>query len=100
MNVFRFSLVVLLCLVTAGCAWQGRLLRGYASGRPIGLDSAVSSIEEAGGDPKALGLAHFVYDDWGSLNTDGLDRHTVPWKVAAAAMVLEAHDERGLPLEL
>ena len=49
---------------------------------------------------KALGLAHFFYDDWGSLNTDGLDRHTVPWKVAATAMVLEAHDERGLPLEL
>ena len=107
MNVFRFSLVVLrfssvvlLCGLAIGCAWPGRLLRGYASGRPIGLDPAVSSIEEAGGDPAALGVAHFFYDDWGSLNTDGLDRHTVPWKVAATAMVLEAHDERGLPLEL
>gem|GEM_PF-5505411 len=36
MNVLRFSLVVLLCVLTVGCAWPGRLLRGYASGRPIG----------------------------------------------------------------
>ena len=100
MNVFRLLLAVLSCGLTVACAWPGKLLRGYAEGRPIGLDSAVSSIQEAGGDPKALGVAHFFYDDWGSLNTDGLDRHTVPWKVAATAMVLEAHDERGLPLEL
>lgn len=95
----RTWIVLVLMVWTCACAWPGRLLRGYAEGRPAGLDAAVGSANQAGAGPAAVGLAHFVYDDWGSLNTDGLDRHTVPWKLAATAMVMRAHEDRGLPLD-
>ena len=95
----RWILALLALALTVGCAWPGRLLRGYAEGSPPDLGMALNGAMEAGSDPAAVGLAHFAFDDWGSLNTDGLDRYTVPWKLVATAVVVHARDLRGLPVD-
>lgn len=73
----------MLLLALAGlCACD--LLRGYAEGR----SSQMQAWEARPLNAQSLGAARFLFDDFGSLNTDTLETNAVPWKVATAALVL------------
>ncbi|HUF69721.1 MAG TPA: hypothetical protein VMM79_13845 [Longimicrobiales bacterium] len=100
MTLRRVLTVALVGLGAAAsaCAFPGRLLRGYAEGRPPELDRLLAS-DAMEGDPIYLGMVRFTFDDMGSLNTDGLENYTLPWKVVAAGMVLRAHDLSGVPID-
>ena len=84
-------------LLTASCAFPGRLLRGYAEGHPVRLSEALAE-NAALDNPVIAGMARFLFDDMGSLNTDGLTTYTLPWKVVATSMVLRGHETDGLPI--
>ncbi len=70
-----------MALAFGGCDF----LRGYAEGHS---DSLVP-YEDADLTTAQLGAARFLFDDFGALNTDTLDTGAVPWKLAAAALVLK-----------
>jgi hypothetical protein len=36
-----------------------------------------------------MGAAYFVFGDFGALDTDTLETNAVPWKIVAAALVME-----------
>lgn len=90
----------LVLLSLSACAWPGRLARGYAEAEPQGLEL----IEEGGAwasAPAAIhGQVRFLFDDFGSLTTDGLQTYAIPWKLAAAALVRSRHESEGAPLSL
>jgi hypothetical protein len=86
----RLGLLPLLALTAAGCSG---LLRGYAEGTPDAL-SAFGSEGDA-----TPGIVRFAFDDLGTLNTDALESHAVPWKLTVAALLLHARDGAEGPPE-
>lgn len=62
----------------------------------VNLSRPVRSALVAAGDgqlsPQARGALLFFGDDFGGLGAHTLDTHAVPWRLAAAALVLEARD--------
>ena len=44
------------------------------------------------GSPVARGAVAFVSEDFGGLSMDALETHALPWKLVAAALVLQADD--------
>ena len=85
----RAGFLALICLVGAsGC---GRLLRGYAEGDP----DALQRMTAPGTTPS--GLVRFAFDDLGTLNTDALDSHAVPWKLTVAALLMSRRTTDELP---
>ena len=98
---FRFLLFgVLVVPVVSGCNLPGRALRGYAAADADGLEA----LEEGGAfenAPRRLhGQVRFLFDDFGSLNTDELDTYAIPWKLTAAALVRARHESRGDPVSV
>jgi hypothetical protein len=75
----------LLCLAAAlslaGCAF----LRGYAEGHSTSL----RNFEMQHLPTAQRGAARFLFDDFGALSTDTLETSAVPWKLVAAALVLQ-----------
>lgn len=79
-----------LALLLVGCSG---LFRGYAEGRPETLRTVTA---EPGRD---MGMVRFAFDDLGTLNTDALETHAVPWKLTVAALLLDSR-ARGEDVEL
>ena len=65
----------------SGCAF----LRGYAEGQ----SDTMASIEKRPPAESTLAAAQFLFEDFGSLNTDTLNTNAIPWKVAVAAVLVE-----------
>jgi mono/diheme cytochrome c family protein len=90
--------LVAVAVATSGCSWPSRALRGYAQAEADGL----AALEEGGAfmnAPRRLqGQVRFVFDDFGSLNTDELEMYAIPWKLAVAALVRARHDSTGAAL--
>lgn len=82
-------------LVTSLCACSWGVFRGYASGQPDALAASLPARSAA-----SSGMVHFALDDLGAMNTDALETHSLPWKVAVAALLLDRR-ARGeqVPLE-
>jgi mono/diheme cytochrome c family protein len=76
----------LVLLTLSGCAG---LLRGYARGSSDGLEAL-----EAHGAP-VDGRGYFLHGDFGGLSTDALETNALPWKLVAAALVLERAEASG-----
>ncbi len=49
-------------------------------------------------DRVQLGMARFVFDDFGGLNTYTLETNAIAWKPVATALVVEASAREGLPI--
>ncbi len=62
-------------------------LRGYAEGHSASL----RPYEEAELSTAQLGAARFLFEDFGALSTDSLDTSALPWKLVAAALVIERY---------
>jgi hypothetical protein len=83
MSRARISLVLVGSLALTACDF----LRGYAEGHSTSLQP----YEEQDLTTAQLGAARFLYDDFGALSTDTLETNAVPWKLVAAALVLEKY---------
>ena len=69
----------------AACAQAAHdFIRGYSE-TP---SSALSSYDAAVLTPVQRGAVAFALSDFGALNTDALETHAVPWRLAATALVL------------
>ena len=92
----NLSIVLAFLLITAvGCTAVGctDFLRGYAEGSSSVLESLMIRHREVGGQ------ARFVFDDFGGLNTDTLETHALPWKLVAAALMMD-RAEKGEAISL
>lgn len=75
------SIILPFLMTTAmGCT---DFLRGYAEGSSSALNSLIEQHREVDGQ------ARFVFDDFGGLNTDTLETHALPWKLVAAALMMD-----------
>jgi mono/diheme cytochrome c family protein len=68
--------------------------RGYASAR----SSALAAYDLPKLAPVQRGGVLFTVGDFGALDTDALETHAVPWRLAGAALALREHDRSGAPL--
>ncbi|MGD2046301.1 MAG: hypothetical protein PVJ80_14035 [Gemmatimonadota bacterium] len=100
MNMLRTSTVasLVLTMTTTACSWPGRALRGYASADANGL----ASLDEGGAFHNApasmKGQVRFLFEDFGSLDTDELETYAIPWKLASSALVRARHERTGEPI--
>lgn len=77
-----------------GCGPLRSAMRGYAEAGSADLAALQARLPRDA--PRRLhGQASFVFDDFGTLDTDLLDTYGLPWKLAAAALVQRRHDEDG-----
>jgi mono/diheme cytochrome c family protein len=84
-----------LCLsLLSACDGAFDFIRGYAEGH----SKKAALAREPGLDPATRGQIYFMHGDFGGLNTDTLKRAAFPWKLAAAAICLDAEQKEGLPV--
>ncbi len=57
----------------------------------VGSELVPPSVDALG--PKERGAIYFYGEDFGGLSRETIDSHAVPWRLAAAALVLAARDE-------
>jgi mono/diheme cytochrome c family protein len=86
-------LLAALALSVHGCG-AVRWLGGYTTASPGALPAALRSAHA----PAEVGAARFMYDDFGSLNTDAMRTNAVPWKLVAAVLTLDASEHTGRPV--
>jgi len=93
----RYALLALL-LALAGVLGlvpaSRNFVRGYAEGRSSDQEAILA---EYGESTPSLGAVRFAYGDFGGLNTDALRTNAIPWKVVAAALVLQARRDGESP---
>lgn len=94
------SLLLLALLATTACSLPGRLLRGYAEAEPEGMELLDEGGPYVHAPAELRGQVRFVFDDFGSLTTDGLETYAMPWKVTVAAIVLHRERREGAPRSL
>ena len=70
----------------AGCYLPGRFMRGYAEAEPEGMKLLSADRAYANAPPSVRGQVRFLFDAFGSLTTDNLDRYGQPWKKVGAAI--------------
>jgi mono/diheme cytochrome c family protein len=79
-------------LALAACSRTiGDFVRGYAEGRA----EALTAYQDRALAPEERGAVAFALSDFGALNTDTLQTHAVPWRLAAAALVLRDVEASG-----
>ncbi|GAM96606.1 hypothetical protein U91I_00225 [alpha proteobacterium U9-1i] len=91
-----FSVIGLSFALAACAAGLRDFTRGYAEGRA----SALSQYADRALTPAQQGAIAFTLSDFGALNTDTLETHAVPWRLAVAALALRDADENGGNVEL
>lgn len=92
----RLGLVLLALLALSPSLSACAFVRGYAEGQATRMLDFDLRREA----PADIGMIRFLYDDLGNLNTDTLNTNALPWKVTAAALVLDATRGRGAPVQL
>lgn len=91
----RAAILLAAALLVSACVSGVRdFFRGYASAR----SSALAPYDLARLDPVQRGGVLFALGDFGALDTDALETHAVPWRLAGAALALDAHERTGAPL--
>lgn len=89
----RVGLLALLALLVA-CAGVSDFFRGYGRAR----SQALAGYDMAALAPAQKGAIYFTVGDFGALDTDALETHAVPWRLAGAALVLDEHARTGAPV--
>ena len=83
------TLLAIAMLLLLGAAAYIRL--AYFGDRHV-RSELVDGIDTAGLDSASHGALIFYGDDFGGLGTAPLETHAVPWRLTAAALVLDARD--------
>lgn len=89
----RFWIAGLLLLVAA-CAGAGDFFRGYAKAQ----SSALESYDLASLSRETRGGVLFAVGDFGALDTDALESHATPWRLAGTALVRAEARRSGAPV--
>ena len=84
--------LVLVCACALGGV--GDYLRGY--GRAP--SNALADYDLASLDRQTRGEVYFAIGDFGALDTDALETHAVPWRLAGAALVQAEHERSHAPV--
>jgi mono/diheme cytochrome c family protein len=79
-----FALIGLIFALGACSTAMRDFFRGYAEGHASALDAY--DLEAL--TPAQRGAVIFAVSDFGALNTDTLETHAVPWRLAATALVM------------
>lgn len=79
-----FALIGLIFALGACSTAMRDFFRGYAEGRA----SALEAYDMEALTPAQRGAVIFAVSDFGALNTDTLETHAVPWRLAATALVM------------
>lgn len=87
---------IALALLASACVLPGvrDFLRGYGKAPT----RALAAYDLPAMDRPARGAVLFALGDFGALDTDALETHAVPWRLAGAALVRAEHDATGAPL--
>ncbi len=80
----RIAVLLAAMALLAGCGGVGDFLRGYGKAR----SSALAAYDTAAMTPEARGGVLFALSDFGALDTDALETHATPWRLAGTALVL------------
>jgi hypothetical protein len=90
------TLALAAALLLSACALTGvnNFVRGYAGAR----SSALAAYDLPKLDPVQRGAVLLAVGDFGALDTDALETHAVPWRLAGAALALEEQNGTGAPL--
>ena len=91
-------LITLLVMALSGCHLPGRFMRGYAEADPEGMELLSEHGAFATAPSNLRGQVRFLFDDFGSLDTDNLHRYGSPSKLVAAALVRDRHRSQGDPI--
>lgn len=86
-----FAIIGLVFTLGACTAAMRDFFRGYATGRA----DALAAYDTDTLTPAQRGAVAFTLSDFGALNTDTLETHAVPWRLAAAALVLRDVELNG-----
>ena len=84
-------LITLLVMALSGCHLPGRVMRGYAEADPEGMELLSEHGAFATAPSNLRGQVRFLFDDFGSLDTDNLHRYGSPSRLVAAALVRDRH---------
>lgn len=79
-----FALIGVIFALGACSAAMRDFFRGYAEGHASALDA----YDMEALTPAQRGAVIFAVSDFGALNTDTLETHAVPWRLAATALVM------------
>ncbi|WP_135212135.1 hypothetical protein [Vitreimonas flagellata] len=86
-----FALIGLIFALGACSTAMRDFFRGYAEGHASALDAYdMTSLT-----PAQRGAVIFAVSDFGALNTDTLETHAVPWRLAATALVMRDVELNG-----
>lgn len=91
-----FAATLMAAGLAAACAAIAPLrdfARGFADGRSAAWTTAAAEAE----GPVEAGAAAFVLYDFAALTTDTLESHAIPWRLAAAALVLHDRSQTHAP---
>lgn len=75
--------IALFLLFAAGCAGVGDFFRGYGKAR----SDALAAYDLDAMTPVQRGGVQFAVGDFGALDTDALETHATPWRLAGTALV-------------
>jgi mono/diheme cytochrome c family protein len=92
--MIRGAFAAMLVLALAGCSGVTDFFRGYGKAR----SDALAGYDLAALDAPTRGAIQFAVGDFGALDTDALETHAIPWRLAGAALVRAEHDVSGAPL--
>ncbi|MBN8605362.1 MAG: hypothetical protein J0L81_00435 [Caulobacterales bacterium] len=86
-----FALIGLIFTLGACSTAIRDFFRGYAEGHASALDA----YDMGALTPAQRGAVIFAASDFGALNTDTLETHAVPWRLAATALVMRDAELNG-----
>jgi len=89
----RFWIAGLLLFVAA-CAGARDFFRGYGKAQ----SSALESYDLPAMSRESRGGVLFAVGDFGALNTDALESHATPWRLAGTALVVAEAKRSGAPV--
>lgn len=86
--------VAIVLLFIAACVGARDFFRGYGKAQ----SSALESYDLAALSREARGGVLFAVGDFGALDTDALESHATPWRLAGTALVIAEAKRRGAPV--
>ncbi|MDX2234278.1 MAG: c-type cytochrome [Hyphomonadaceae bacterium] len=94
--MIRVAWLALVAVLAAACAPSG--LHDFVRGYGRAETSALAAYDLDALARADRGAVLFALGDFGALDTDAMETHAVPWRLAGAALVQAEHAATGAPL--
>jgi len=96
MRLWRTWAAIAALALLSACALGD--IKDFFRGYGRASSSALAAYDLPKLERAARGAVIFTVGDFGALDTDALETHAVPWRLAGAALALAEHDASGAPL--